>query len=80
MAKERFVLCPCSGRHRLNIPRGHVYHVKDKELQQEVGFITLEVAEKKYGKENCFVSQSDSLCPICSADIHNPENILLIKE
>ena len=49
--KVQYALMPCSGRRRLGIPRGHVYNVIDGE-GKELGFITEEVALKKYGKRN----------------------------
>jgi hypothetical protein len=73
---KTIILCPCSGRARLNIPRGHIYHAKNRITKEDLGFITEEIAKEKYGEGNYFLSFSDSLCPICSYDIrHGPKLI-----
>lgn len=74
---EQYVLFPCSGKERLNIPRGHLCEVKDKFSGKFLGFITEEVAKEKYGEENYIISSSDSLCPICLSD--NKHKLKLIS-
>jgi hypothetical protein len=78
--KERYVLYPCSGRVRLNIPRGHIYNVKDTVLQEYLGFITEEVAKAKYGEGNYRICQSDSLCHVCSYDIHEAPKLISLTD
>lgn len=67
--KPGYMLMPCSGRARLNIPRGHLYEVRDRADGKKLGFITEQTANKNYGKGNYLISASDSLCPICYDDI-----------
>ena len=74
---DQMVLCPCCGREREGMPRGHVYLVMGEKSEPEgerkqLGYITRAAALKEFGEENCYFSESDALCPICSA--------LLMKE
>ncbi len=68
---QRYILAPCSGRSDLNIERGHVYRIYDTENgknrseYKNLGTMTAEEATKKFGAENVFFSQSDSLCDLC---------------
>ena len=62
---KKVYLMPCSGRERLNIPRGHVYGVNVGGVNQ--GFLPLDEAIKQY--PDAKKSESDSLCGSCLADI-----------
>ncbi len=73
---EEYILLPCSGRYNVNIPRGHLFKVENRD-GNFLGFITKEVAEKKYPK-NFFISRSDSICPICSLVLEGEITINLI--
>ncbi len=57
-------LLPCSGRARLNIPRGHIYGARS-ESGENLGYITKQDATKKWGEGNFHISGSDTLCPFC---------------
>jgi hypothetical protein len=74
---EKYIILPCSGTLQLGIPRGHLYVVRDRE-KNELGFATKEAAFRKYGKKNCFISGSDTLCPICFE--YNNETLTKILE
>lgn len=80
MSSTDYYLMPCSGRSRLDIPRGHVYSVMvivDSKKEYR-GFITKDSAKKIIGEENYTISSSDSLCPLCSKDIDNDLGLELI--
>lgn len=62
---EKYILMPCSGKPKLGILRGHLYMVVDNKGKNELGFATKEAVFKKYGEDDCFISGSDSVCPIC---------------
>jgi hypothetical protein len=74
---QEYILLPCSGRARLGIPRGHLYRVTNR-AGEEQGFATQESAYRAYGKDNCYISGSDSLCEICEADIRGQFEIDLV--
>lgn len=76
---HQFLLKPCSGRVRLGIQNGHLYSVKDTLNETILGFITLENANKKFGKGSFDISCSSSLCPVCSNDIKNGDKLVLIS-
>lgn len=76
--KERYVLLPCSGRKSLGVVRGHLYNVKERSAD-ELGWTTVENAQKLFGKDNVFVSQSDTLCPFCFASIEGNIEIKLLE-
>lgn len=72
---QRYVLAPCSGRSHLGIVRGHVYRVYDmlnaenRSDDKDLGVMVSEEAVRRFGEENVFFSESDSLCDSCSRDI-----------
>lgn len=70
---KQFLLEPCRGIKKLNIPSGHLYFAKDTLNQTTLGFITLEDANKKFGKGKFDISKSHTICPDCSNDIKNVE-------
>lgn len=74
---QEYILLPCSGRYNVNIPRGHIFKVEDRE-GNFLGFITKEVAKKKYPL-NFFISKLDSMCPICSLIFYEDIEINLIS-
>lgn len=65
---EQYLLLPCSGRAHLNIPRGHVFLVKTRD-GEELGCLTEQQAYEKYGRDDCYLTGSDTLCPECFDDI-----------
>lgn len=69
---------PCSGRKRLNIPRGHVYSVKKISTGEYLGFMTKETAENNIGVDNFDISMSDSLCPVCAWDISSGPKLVVV--
>jgi len=59
------ILLPCRGIEHLNILRGHVYLVKDKDSNKELGFITKQNARIILGSKNYLTYDIESLCPLC---------------
>lgn len=69
MGEEREIcIVPCSGRARLGIDRGHIFHVGNGK-GKDLGWMSEEEAIRRFGKGNIVKSESDDLCPSCSEDI-----------
>jgi hypothetical protein len=61
---HQYLARPCAGREELGLSPNHIYRIIDPN-DKEIGEMTLEEAEKKFGKKNVYVSASHDLCDKC---------------